>query len=104
MKTKGKAHEALGLVFQRGDVPPRMIVNNSKEQLSKGSKGKCREADDFHLVTSEPYSPLWGHCLELEGAIRTHTALNIPIWAGWSGARNCYDWRDGHISNLCKFE
>ena len=56
IKTKGKAHEALSLVFQRDGVPPRMVVDNSKEQLSKEFKGKCREAD-CHLVTTEPYLP-----------------------------------------------
>ena len=56
MKTKGKAHEALSLVFHRDGVPPKMVVDNSKEQLSKEFKRKCNEAD-CHLVTTEPYSP-----------------------------------------------
>ncbi|KAL7482202.1 hypothetical protein ACHAW6_007886 [Cyclotella cf. meneghiniana] len=28
---QGKAHEALGLIFAREGVPPKMIVNNAKE-------------------------------------------------------------------------
>ena len=99
MKTKGKAHEALSLVFQRDGVTPRMVVDCSKEQLSMDFKGKCREAD-CHLVTTDPYSPwmqapegcakqvklgssrkmiksgspkpLWDHCLELLGNIDFH--------------------------------
>ena len=104
LPTKGKAHEALSLVFQRDGVPPRMVADNSKEQIEKSFKRKCREAD-CHLVTTEPYSPwmqaaegcikqvkpgssrkmirtgspkpLWDHCLELEGGIRSHAALDI---------------------------
>ena len=97
-RQKGKGHEALSLVFQRDGVPPRMVVDNPKEQLSKKFKGKCREADCY-LVTAEPYSPwmqaaegcvkqvklglprklmkcgspkpLWDHCLELVASTRT---------------------------------
>ncbi len=34
MELKGDAHEALSLVFRCDGVPPVMIVDNSKEQLS----------------------------------------------------------------------
>ena len=130
MKTKGKANEALSLVFQRDSVPPRMVVDNSKEQLSKKFKGKCREAD-CHLVTTEPYlpwmqaaescvkqvklglsrkltksgspKPLWDHCLELEGAIRSHTALGIYGLAG-QVSETVMTGETGDISILCGFE
>jgi hypothetical protein len=32
MKHKGDAHETLSLVFQRNDVPPIMVTDDSKEQ------------------------------------------------------------------------
>ena len=32
MKEKSEAHETLSLMFKRDGVPPRMIVDNSKEQ------------------------------------------------------------------------
>ena len=99
MVKKDDAHEALSLVFKRGGVPPRMVVDNLKEQtLGKFAK-KCRDAD-WHLVTTEPYSPwmqasegcikqtklgslrkmlksgspkpLWDHCIELEAQLRSH--------------------------------
>ncbi len=32
MKTKGEAHKALNLMFQREGVPPTMVMDGSKEQ------------------------------------------------------------------------
>ncbi len=32
MKSKGEAHEALSLLFQREGVPPLMVMDGSKEQ------------------------------------------------------------------------
>ncbi len=39
MKTKGEAHEALSLMFQREGVPPLMVMDGSKEQ----TLGKFRQ-------------------------------------------------------------
>ena len=104
MRLNKHAHETLSLIFKRDGVPPKIFVDDSKEQtLGKFSK-KCREAD-CHLVTTEPSSPwmqaaegcikqtklgysrkmlksgrpkpLWDHCIELEVLIRSHTALDI---------------------------
>ena len=56
MRKKGEAHNNLSMVFTHDDVPPWMIVDNSKEQPLGEFRRKCREAD-CHLVNSEPYSP-----------------------------------------------
>ena len=56
MEKKSNVHEALSLVFKRDGVPPRMVVDNSKEQTLGNFAKKCRKAD-CHLVTTEPYSP-----------------------------------------------
>ena len=56
MKTKGEAHEALSLVFKRDGVPPRNVVDNSKEQTLGEFRKKCNNAD-CHLTSTEPYSP-----------------------------------------------
>ena len=55
MKKKSEAHETLSLMFKRDGVPPRMIVDNSKEQSLGEFRRKCREVD-FHLVNTESYS------------------------------------------------
>ncbi len=56
MKTKGKVHEALSLMFQFDGVPPSMVMDGSKEQT----------LDEFHwkpvevhcqLKQTKPYSP-----------------------------------------------
>ena len=111
-------------------MPPRMVVDNSKEQVGKEFKRKCREAD-CHLVTTEAYSPwmqaaegcikqvklgssrkmvkygspkpFWDHCLELEGGIRTHTALDIYGLVG-QVPETIMTGETGDISNLCEFE
>ena len=104
MILKKHAHETLSLIFKLDGVPPKIVVDNSKEQTLGKFARKCREAD-CHLVTTEPYSPwmqaakgctkqtklgysrrmlkygspkaLWYHCFELEALIRSHTALDI---------------------------
>ena len=57
MILKKHAHETLSLIFKRNGVPPKIVVDNSKEQTLGKFARKCREAD-CHLVTTEPYS-LW---------------------------------------------
>ena len=44
MAKKGDAHEALSLLFQRDGVPPKMIVDGSKEQTMGNFKRKVAEA------------------------------------------------------------
>ena len=56
MQLKSEAHKTLSLMFKRDGVPPKIVVDNSKEQTLGKFKKKCKEAD-CHLVTTEPYSP-----------------------------------------------
>ena len=56
MDKKGDAHEALSLLFQRDGVPPKMIVDGSKEHTLGVFKRKVVEAR-CHLRQMEPESP-----------------------------------------------
>ena len=56
MKFKSEAHETLSLVLKHDGVPPKIAVDNCKEQTLGKFLKKCRKAD-CHLVTAEPYSP-----------------------------------------------
>ena len=53
MAKKGDGHEALYLLFQRYGVPPKMIVDGSKEQNLGDFKRKVEEAG-CHLRQMEP--------------------------------------------------
>ncbi len=66
MRCKGEAHKTLSLVFHRDEVPPTMVVDDSKEQTLGKFRQKLREADCHHQVT-KPYSP-WQQAAE--GCIR----------------------------------
>ena len=104
LKQKGKAHEALLLMFKRDGVPPEMILDGSMEQV-KGAFRRILKEVNCHLRMTEPYLPwqqaaegcicklkqgvsrkmiktgapkcLWDHCIELEGLICSHTANDI---------------------------
>jgi hypothetical protein len=56
MESKGDAHEALSLLFCHDGVPLEMIVDNSKEQLSRDFQCKLNKAD-CQLRQTKPYSP-----------------------------------------------
>ena len=56
MKLKSEAHEYLSMLFKREDVPPNIVVDNSKEKSLGKFASKCRESD-FQLVNKYPYSP-----------------------------------------------
>ena len=70
---KGGVHEALSLLFQRGRVPPKMIVDGSKEQNLGDFKSKVAEAG-CHLRHAEPESP---YQIAAERIIR-----ELKIWSG----------------------
>ena len=104
MRLKSEAHEGLSLLFKRDGVPPKIIVDGSKEQTQGEFRKKARQADCF-IKQTEPYSPfqnaaegvigqlklgagrkmvkmnspkvLWDDCLELESFIRSNTAHDI---------------------------
>ncbi len=64
MKTKGEAHKALSLMFQREGVPPSMVMDKSKEQMMGKFRRKLVDAH-CQLKQTEPYSP-WQNAAERE--------------------------------------
>jgi hypothetical protein len=64
MTCKGEAYEALGLLFAREGVPPKMIVDDVKEMKPGEFARKCKEAHCY-LQSTEPYSP-WSNSAECE--------------------------------------
>ena len=103
MRKKSDAHEGLSLMAKRDGVPHTIVMDNSKEQTMGEFCKKAREMGTY-VKQTEPRSPwqnaaegairevkrgagrkaarqrspgkLWDHCLELEGYIRSHTALD----------------------------
>ena len=61
MKKKSESHETLSLMFKRDGVPPRTIVDNSKEKSLGKFRQKCLEVD-CHLVNTEPLFTLATGC------------------------------------------
>ncbi len=54
-KQKGEAHEALVFMFKRDGVPPKMILDDSKEQVEGVFRCKFKEVN-CHMRVTEPYS------------------------------------------------
>ena len=130
MKKKSEAHETLSLIFKHDGVPPRMIVENSKEQSLGELWRKCREVD-CHLVNTEPYSPwqqategcikqlnkassrnlissgapkkLWDHYIELVVLIRSHTSHTAYELQG-EVPETIMTGQTADISNICKYD
>ena len=130
MERKSQAHETVSLLFKRDGVPPAMIMDNSKEQLSTEFRRKLREADCHHR-TIEPYSPwsnaaemnirelkrgasrkmlrshapkkLWDHCLELEAFVRSCTAHDHYALNG-EVPETVMKGQPADISNICEYE
>lgn len=103
MQKKSEAHHGLDLLAQRDGVPPTIIMDGSKEQTLGEFRRKAREMG-CRIKQTEPRSPwqnaaeggirevkrgagrkaakknspakLWDHCLELEGYVRSNTALD----------------------------
>ena len=106
MAKNGDAHEALSLLFQQYGLPPKMIVEGSKEHNLGIFIRKVAEAG-YHLRQTEPESPwqmaaevgiselkrgsdrnmtkmkspkvLWDACLELEAYIRSMSGETSDI-------------------------
>ena len=130
MKTKGEAHETLSLVFSRDGVPPKIVMDNAREQIHGEFRRKAKEAD-CAVVSTEPYSPwsnlaegcvretkkgssrkmirkgspkpLWDHCLELEALIRSKTSHNIYELMG-EVPETRMTGQTADISNICEYE
>ena len=129
MKLKYEDHEYFSLLFKHDDVPPKIVVDNSKEQSLGKFCSKCCEAD-FHLVNTEPYSPqmmaaklcikhpkqgsswkmlksaspklLWDHCIEIEALICLNTALDIYGLEGQL-CETVMTGQTADIRNLCEY-
>ena len=56
MKLKSEAHESLSMIFERDGGPPKIVVDNSKEQSLGKFSSKCHDAD-CHLIKTDLYSP-----------------------------------------------
>jgi hypothetical protein len=65
LKQKGEANEALLLIFKHDGVPPKMILDDSNEQVNGVYRCKLKEVN-CHMRVTEPYSP-WQ--LAAEGCI-----------------------------------
>ncbi len=129
LKQKGKAHEALSLMFKPDGVPPEMILDGLKEQVEGAFRRKLKEVN-CHLHVTEPYSPwqqaaegcicelkqgvsrkmiktgapkcLWDHCIKLEGLICSHTTNDIYATGG-EVPETILKGGTADISPICKF-
>ena len=118
------------MLFKRDDVPPKIVVEKSKEKSLGKFFSKCREAD-CHLVITESYSPwmmadkgcikylkkglprkmlkssspkqLWDHYIEHEELIRSNTSLEIYELEGQVPER-VITGQTADISNICEYE
>ncbi len=61
MKTKGEAHNALSLMFQREGVPPLMVMDSLKELTLGKFRQKLQDAGCEKKIT-EPKNPLTECC------------------------------------------
>ena len=57
MKLKSEAHDSLSMLFKGDGVPPKIVVDDSKEKYLGKYSRKCCEAN-CHLVDTDPYR-LW---------------------------------------------
>ncbi len=116
-------------MFKCDCVPPKMILDGSKEQVNGAFRCKLKEVN-FHMRVTEPYSPwqqaskgcicelkhrvsckmirtgapkcLWDHCIELEGLICSHTANDIYATDG-EVLETIMKGGTADISQICKF-
>ena len=54
MKLKSEAHEYFSMILKLDGVPPKIVVDSSKEKSLGKFSSKCHEAD-CHLVNKYPY-------------------------------------------------
>jgi hypothetical protein len=129
LKQKGEAHEAVLLMSKHDSVPPKMILDGSKEQVEGVFRGKLKEVN-CHMRVTEPYSPwhqaaegcicklkqgvsckmirtgaptrLWDHCIKLEGLICSHIANDIYATGG-EVPETIMKGGTADISQICKF-
>ena len=129
MKLKSDAHDSLSLLFQRDGVPPKMIMDGSKEQTLGRFKKKCQDAD-CRIKQTEPYSPwqnaaesairelqkaarqkmvragapkpFWMDAIKLEAYVHSNTAHDIFILQG-EVPETVMSGETSDISQFCEF-
>jgi hypothetical protein len=129
MKLKSDAQDLLSLLFQRDGVPPKMIMDGSKEQTLGRFKKKCQDAD-CRIKQTEPYSPwqnaaesairelkkaagrkmvragapkpFWADAIKLEAYIRSNTAHDTFILQG-EVPETVMSGKTSNISQFCEF-
>jgi hypothetical protein len=127
---KADAHLTLDLLHCDFGVFHTITVDNAKELTQKDFLQKVRKAGSI-VHPTEPYTPnqnraesairelkrmyrmamtksnaprvLWGHCLELQAEIRSHTALDILQLQG-DTPQTKLTGDTANISHLCQFE
>ena len=62
MHKKSDAQDTLSTIFKHDEFPPKMVVDNPKEQSLGELARKCREPECY-LVNNEHFSP-WSHIAE----------------------------------------
>ena len=129
MVQKSEVHNKLPLIFERDGVRPKIIVYKSKEQSLGAFVHKCREAE-YHLVNIKPCLPwsqmyeecirelkrgssiqliktgsskhLWGHCIELQAFMSSHTAHSNYELEG-KVPETCMNRQTADISKICNY-
>ena len=119
----------LSLMLKFDGVPPKMIVDKSKEQSLGAFTRKCREFE-CHIVNKKLYSPwshmdegciwyhkqelsrqliktvfpniLWDHCIELKSLTLSHTAHSNYELDG-KVPDTCINGQTADISNICRY-
>jgi hypothetical protein len=121
LKQKGEAHEALLLVFKRNGLPPKMILDGSKEQVEGVFRHKLKEVNcrmrvaelygcicklkqgvSRKMIRTGAPKCLWDHCIKLEGLIRSHTTNDIYA-TGREVPETIMKGGTADISQICKF-
>ena len=129
MKLKSEAHNLLLLLFQCDGVPPKMIMNGSKEQTLGRFRKKCQDADCC-IKQTELYSPwqnaaqsairelkkaagqkmvcagapkpFWADAIELKAYVGSNTAHDIFILQG-EVPETVMLGETSNISQFCEF-
>ena len=72
-------------------------------QAAEGSSKQVKLGSSRKMLKSGSPGAYWDHCLQLEGGIRTHTALDIYGLQG-QVPETLMTGQTGDISSLCEFE
>ena len=119
----------MSMLFRRDAVPPKIVVDNYKEQSLGKFSSECIEADcqlvnkvnyypymmtdkgfikhlkqglSRKMLKSESPKQLWDHCIELEALIFLNTALDVYGIEG-QVPKTLMIVKTADISNICKY-